>query len=66
MVPARFIPILMLNPMASVILAYRDILYFGVIPQFSTLIGAVLMGFFVLIIGYLVFSKLQRNFAEEL
>lgn len=66
MVPERFIPILMLNPMASVILAYRDILYYGRIPQLATLIGAVAMGIIVLIIGYLVFSKLQRNFAEEL
>lgn len=66
MVPDRFASILMLNPMTSIVLAYRDILYYGRIPQFSTLIGAVLMGFIVLIIGYYTFSKLQRNFAEEL
>lgn len=66
MVPESFVPILMLNPMTSVILAYRDILYYGQIPQFTTLLGAVLMGVTVLIVGYLVFSKLQRNFAEEL
>lgn len=66
MVPERFVSILMLNPMTPIILAYRDILYYTKVPQLSTLIGAIIMGIVMLIIGYLTFSKLQRNFAEEL
>lgn len=66
MVPERYVPFLMLNPMTSIVLAYRDILYFSKIPELSTLIGAVVMGLVIFVLGYFIFSKLQRDFAEEL
>jgi len=55
-----------LNPMTPIIIAFRDILYEGHAPQLSTLVNAAVMGFVVLIVGYLVFRKLQKGFAEEL
>lgn len=66
MVPARFLPILLLNPMTSVIVAYREILYYARVPELSTLLSAVVMGLIILMIGYIVFGKLQKDFAEEL
>lgn len=66
MVPAEFLPIFNLNPMTPVITAYRDILYYGQIPQVNTLLNAALLGVLVLVIGELAFSKLQKGFAEEL
>ena len=56
----------MLNPMTPIIVAYHQILYYGQAPDMSTLLSAVVLGFFFLILGYLVFRKLQRGFAEEL
>ena len=58
--------LLYLTPMTSVIIAYRDILYYQKIPEFKTLVYAVVWGVVVLILGYLTFQKLQKNFVEEL
>ncbi|HBN04373.1 MAG TPA: ABC transporter permease [Bacteroidales bacterium] len=66
MVPEKIIQIFNLNPMTPVIIAYRDILYYKKIPQIETLLQATIIGITILIIGTLVFSRLQRNFAEEL
>lgn len=55
-----------LNPMTPVITAYRDILYYGEIPQLGTLVHAVSLGILVLAIGLVVFGKLKKHFAEEL
>ena len=65
-VPEKYLPLWNLNPMAHVIDAYRDILYYKRIPELKTLGTAVIMGIFFLVIGELVFSKLQRRFAENL
>lgn len=65
-VPEKILPIFNLNPMTPVIIAYRDILYYKRIPQVETLLQATIIGIIILIIGTLIFLKLQRNFAEEL
>lgn len=66
MVPEQYVKLFYLNPMTSITIAYRDILYYGKVPQLSTLMNAVIMGIVVLIIGQITFSRLQRHFAEEL
>jgi ABC-2 type transport system permease protein len=66
MVPEKYIRLFYLNPMTSIVVAYRDILYYGRSPQLSTLANAVVMGVGILLIGRFVFSKLQRHFVEEL
>lgn len=65
-VPENLMKIFYLNPMTSVIIAYRDILYYGQIPELKTLLNAMILGIVVLIIGKIMFSRLQRGFAEEL
>lgn len=65
-VPDRFMPIFMLNPMTPVIIAYRDIMYFGRIPSFSTLMHALIFGMVTFVAGVVIFSFLKRHFAEEL
>ena len=52
--------------MTPVITAYRDILYYAKVPEAATLFHALLMGTAVLGIGWHVFDKLSRHFAEEL
>lgn len=65
-VPPKFLPFFMLNPMTPVIEAYRSILYSATVPHLSTLIHAFIMGTLVLFFGWFIFHKLQRHFAEEL
>jgi ABC-2 type transport system permease protein len=66
MVPQRLMRFFMLNPMTPVVMAYRDILYYARVPETSTLFMVLLMGLAVLAVGWLVFEKLSRHFAEEL
>lgn len=66
MVPEQFLKLFYLNPMTSITIAYRDILYYGKCPEMSTLFNATVLGVVVLIVGEIVFSRLQRGFAEEL
>lgn len=65
-VPARLKSIFMLNPMTPIIVGCRDILYYGRIPQISTLAQGTFLGIVVVIIGALVFSKLEKHFVEEM
>jgi len=65
-VPAEYIQIFQNNPMTPIIIAFRDVLYFGQVPQLSTLLHAYLIGIFILILGFIVFGRLKRRFAEVL
>jgi len=66
MIPEKLRPILNINPMTPVIVAYRDILYYKQIPELGNLMWALVLGILVLVIGIGVFNKLQKGFAEEL
>lgn len=65
-VPEEFMFIFKINPMTPVTEAYRDILYLGKVPQISDLLHALIAGIVILAIGFVVFAKLKRHFAEEL
>lgn len=66
MVPDKIRAVFFLNPMTSVIVAYRDILYYKQAPELGTLITATVLGCGLLIIGWFLFGRLERHFAEEL
>ena len=55
-----------LNPMTPVIQAYKDILYYKQAPQLETLLQASVLGVVCLVVGNIVFNKLEPNFVEEL
>lgn len=65
-VPERFVSVFMINPMSSVIIAYRDILYYRQAPQLETLLLAVSLGIILLLVGWFMFGELQKHFAEEM
>ncbi len=58
--------IMQLNPMTHIINGYRDIFYYHQMPNMVTL--SILLGISVIvtIIGYFLFKKLQKGFAEQL
>lgn len=66
MVPKEYVPLFYVNPMTSITIAYRDILYYGQAPHISTLSNAVVMGLVVLAAGQITFGRLQKHFVEEL
>lgn len=65
-VPEKYMFIFQLNPMTPIIVAYRDILYYGKVPAMETLSSAVIFGVLFLFIGFSVFGVLKKRFAEEL
>jgi len=66
MIPERFRFWFYLNPMTGIINFYRNILYYKRMPSFNSFGGILIYGIIMIIIGYFVFEKLQKNFAEEL
>jgi len=57
--------VLYINPMAHLIDAYRSIFYYQTMPNLSSLCYIALLSFIILVVGYLVFRKLEKGFAEE-
>lgn len=66
MIPESFKWVFKLNPMAYVIQGYRDVLYYQTMPDLAGIGGIALLSVIILIVGYMIFNKLQKNFAEEL
>ena len=65
-IPEKFRWILQINPMTYIIEGFRDIFYNQTMPDMKMLGVIFLIGIVICIIGYLIFNKLQRKFAEEL
>lgn len=65
-VPAQWRRWYLLNPMTPIVLAYRNILYDHTAPDISLLLRAFVISLAVLAAGILIFTRLQRRFAEEL
>lgn len=66
MVPEEMRGVFMMNPMTSIIMCYRDILYSKQAPHLQTLLLSVIFGVVFLVLGWLLFNHLQKRFAEEL
>jgi lipopolysaccharide transport system permease protein len=65
-VPVKYLKFIYINPMASIIDSYRNILMFNKGPGIKSLLLVFVFSLFLLIIGYLVFDHLQKKFAEEI
>ena len=65
MVPEKWLSIYKLNPMVTILQGYQSILYNQTLPNFKALGIVFLVSIAICIIGYMIFNKLQRRFAEE-
>ena len=66
MLPKKFQIFLKLNPMAQLVEAYRSILYYHRLPDMTMLVVWGLGSIVLLVVGYLIFKKLEKSFVEEL
>ncbi len=64
MVPESFKQVILLNPMATFIIAYRNLLLEASIPSPAMWLKLSVTSVISLIIGYLVFQRCERNFAD--
>ena len=65
-IPDNFRWILKWNPMTYIIEGYRAIFYNQTMPDLKSLGVLGIISIIILIVGYLLFNKLQKRFAEEL
>ena len=65
-IPEAFRFIIYLNPMAYIITGYRDIFYNQTMPNLKALGLLFILSVIFCVIGYWIFKKLQKGFAEEL
>jgi len=64
MLPAKYRFIFTLNPMAVIINAYRQVMLSGSGPNLNSLGLALVMSIAVFIVGFLLFKKLEGEFAD--
>lgn len=55
-----------LNPMTKIINAYREVFLYHHVPGLLGLLVVLIIALVVLVIGYAIFKKLEKGFAEEL
>lgn len=65
-IPEDFKWIIQYNPMTYIIIAFRDIFYYKRMPDIQSLMIVLAISIGICILGYLLFNKLQKKFAEEL
>jgi lipopolysaccharide transport system permease protein len=64
--PEDYRAILSLNPLSVVIEMTRDVLYWGILPNFSLLIAFSVMSGMIAWLGFVWFQKTRRGFADVL
>ncbi len=65
-IPEQYRWILNINPMSYIINGYRDIFYYQTMPDLKGLFILLIAMIAFCAVGYLIFQKLQKGFAEEL
>ncbi|MCI8346511.1 MAG: ABC transporter permease [Bacilli bacterium] len=64
--PEKVSWLLKLNPLTTIIESYRDIFYYQQLPDLQGLGILFFVSCLILLIGYKIFKKLEKGFAEEL
>ena len=63
--PEKLAWVLKVNPMAYLVNAYRSIFFYQKMPDLMGIGVVSIFSVFLFMIGYLIFEKLQKGFAEE-
>mgnify|MGYP001083718896 FL=1 len=66
LIPERYVLAYSLNPMTRVIESIRKALYYSTLPTLADFTIILVSGLILLLVGYLVFRKLEPRFAEEI
>lgn len=66
MVPQKYLFLYLLNPMASITLAFRDIMMYGKLLHLKALCLSTFVSVLIFASGYVVFKRLEPKFAERI
>lgn len=64
--PHLFQLVLNINPMTHILNAYRNVFMFHCLPDMSSLFFVAIIATIICFIGYKIFKKLERGFAEQI
>lgn len=62
---AIILKLIKLNPMTIIITGYRNAFMYHMWPNWNELLYVFLMGIILVVIGYFIFKKLEKGFAEQ-
>lgn len=65
-VPEQYRSLIVLNPMTPIVEVYHQILYYRIVPTPNYLLLAGGVSVITFIVGFWLFEKLDKNFAEEM
>lgn len=65
-VPQNLLKIYILNPLVGLLNAYRDVMIHGRLPNFYDLGYVMSISLALLVIGHIIFKKLEKGFVERL
>ena len=65
-IPEQYLPLFKFNPMLYIISMYQQVLYYKVPPQADYMLKSIVSSACMLVVGWFVFARLERRFAEEL
>jgi len=66
MIPEDYVGIYTtVNPVTPLIIAYTDIFYYSRFPEWSNLLAITGFAIIIFAIGFILFNRLQKSFAEE-
>ena len=63
--PAKFAFLLNLNPLTHILTAYRNTFMYHILPGVKSILVLIIISILVCVIGYKIFKKLERGFAEQ-
>jgi ABC-2 type transport system permease protein len=66
MIPTKFRWVCIFNPMTSYVVYYREVIFRCNLPDLSIFIGSFLWAIFSLILGHLVFSRLESKILKQI
>ena len=64
--PLTFQKILSLNPMTYIMVAYRDTFMYHMLPSVKSMFVLAIISVLICFVGYKIFKKLERKFAEQI
>lgn len=65
-VPEEYLGIYMLNPMATFLVSYRNVMLYGLNPPLKYFLGVTILSVILLVSGYLVFKRKEGDYAKYL
>ena len=66
MLPDKFQWVMHVNPMAVIVEGFRSVMFYHTWPDFQWVLIWAVLSVLLVVVGYIIFKKLEKTFVEEL